>query len=83
MCLEKASPFVRLLVCSLVGIVFGIIFGLLFGLLIGWISNHFATFPLFGGGPEQAAEYSIPAFLGMGFGAIIGAILGGLQANKR
>ncbi len=79
MCFEKLSPFPRMIVGAVLGILLGIFFGLLFGLLIAWITQQIATSSPFYNSPE---EYSWPAFLGMGFGAIIGAILGAHCVRK-
>lgn len=82
MCLEKTSPFIRMLLGALLGIVLGICFGLLFGLLIGWIASQFAS-PGMLAHDGPLSDFGFPAFLGMGAGAAIGAILGGIYANKK
>lgn len=79
MCLAKFSPFTRMFLGALAGVVLGIIFGLLFGLLIALISQQFSARGFDGPG----SEYGLAAFLGMGFGAIVGSILGATSANKK
>lgn len=80
MCLEKLSPFSRMVCYAIIGIVLGIIFGFLFSLLIAWVSQQFGTgFNEAGSAPP----YGMAVFFGMGCGAAIGAILGGIYANKK
>lgn len=81
MCLEKTPPFVRMLLGALLGIVLGIIFGLLFGLVIAWASG--SLFPKTMGYGPGPMPYEMASFLGMGAGAIIGSILGGIYGNKK
>lgn len=79
MCFEKLSPFTKMLIGALLGVVLGILFGLLFGLLIAWISMCFSAFNTAGFMPPNSPEnYQMASFLGMGAGAIVGAILGGV-----
>lgn len=84
MCLEKLSPFSRMLIGALIGIVLGILFGLLFGLLIAWVSMSFETLSTAKAASLKAQNfYQMASFLGMGAGAIVGAILGGIAANHK
>ena len=81
MYLEKASPFIRMLLGALLGTVLGIIFGLLFGLIIAWATSN--LFPKHMGYDPGSMPYEMASFLGMGAGAIIGSILGGIYGNKK
>lgn len=79
---KKNSPFATMILGAISGIVLGIAFGLVFGVLIGYLASFFSP-PgrMMMDGP--LATYEFPAFLGMGAGAIIGAILGGLSFGKK
>lgn len=83
MCMEKLSPLTRMFLGALLGIILGIIFGLAFGTLIVWIT-HFMGMTI-GGEPAEFNQvpYALGSFLGMGAGAMIGAILGAVYSNKR
>ncbi len=81
MCLEKASPFTRMIMGALGGTILGIAFGLGFSFLIAFIAKQFASPQMMINGP--LVDYEVPSFLGMGFGAIVGAVLGGTHANKK
>ena len=72
--MKNLSPFARMLLGAVGGISLGIALGLVFGLLINWIAIQVS--PL-GPGKEMPG-----AFLGMGAGAVIGSILGGIYANR-
>jgi len=72
---QKYSPFTRMVIGTFLGCTLGIIFGLFFGFLIKTISLF--LIPGMFDGPHILAP-----FLGMGFGAIIGSILGAIYSNK-
>ena len=81
MCLEKLPPFPRMIVSALGGTVVGIAFGLGFGLVIAFVTMQFGNGQIVSDVPFRSYEF--PAFLGMGFGAIVGAVLGGTHANRK
>ncbi|MEK9132568.1 MAG: hypothetical protein AAB606_02575 [Patescibacteria group bacterium] len=84
MCLEKFSPFSKMLLGALIGVVLGIVFGLLFGLLIAFVSMCFGSSSAIGALPPRPMDfYQMASFMGMGAGAIVGAILGGIAANHK
>ncbi len=66
-----------MIVGTLTGAVLGLASGLLFALAIHYIVIQF-------GGEEfnPATDAAFTAFLGMGFGTIIGSILGAVYSNK-
>lgn len=72
---------------ALGGALLGMAFGLLMALLMTWIAGTIGSQEVTGmmmgsaGGPFRS--YNEAAFLGMAFGAIIGAVLGGTSANKK
>ncbi|MEK7524229.1 MAG: hypothetical protein AAB588_04345 [Patescibacteria group bacterium] len=81
MCLEKASPFVRMIFGALGGALLGIFSGLFLGLLIAWLAGGIGSGMM---GSRAMMGFYVPAkFLGMGAGAIVGAILGAIYANKK
>lgn len=81
MCLEKASPFVRMILGALGGAVIGIVSGLFLGILIAWLAGGVGTGMM---GSRAMMEFYVPAkFMGMGAGAIVGAILGAIYANRK
>lgn len=63
-------------VFAISGSVLGILAGLGLGVLIGYI--HMLLYGAIKDSPQEFAS-----FLGMGCGAVIGAILGGITANKK
>lgn len=71
----KHSLFVSVLRDAIGGAVAGLIAGLILGLAIKFISM--ILLPFDGEGPDMLAP-----FLGMGFGTLVGSILGGLAALK-
>lgn len=81
MCLEKLPPFGRIIVYAVLGVACGIAFGLVFSLVIAWISMQLHNPQLLDGPPIK--DYGFASFLGMGFGAIIGAIVGAAHGNKK
>lgn len=83
MCMEKLSPLTRMFLGALLGVILGIIFGLAFGVLIVWITH--VTGMTIGGKPAEFDQvpYALGSFLGMGAGAMIGAILGGVYSSKK
>ena len=81
--LAKSSPFFRMLVGALLGIVFGIVVGLAFSQLIVWLSQTLFVAPRYPDGPFSPEGYQFASFFGMGIGAIVGGILGGTAINKK
>lgn len=71
----------KMIIYTLAGITLGIIFGLLFSLIIMHISSLFMTAQ--GYVKPPFADYGLATFFGMGFGAIIGAIIGAAHTNKK
>ena len=70
-----------MVVGAILGIVTGVTVGLATSLLIATIAGLFErNYGMMGGGTGM--PYSMASFLGMGFGAVVGAILGGTAANK-
>lgn len=78
---ERLNSFLRLLLGSVLGIILGIALGLGFSLIIAWISSHVQ--PIDPSMPPKENLYGIASFLGMGFGAVVGAILGGITFFKK
>lgn len=80
-------PFTRMTAHSLMGAVSGMVFGFLFAMLIAFIANKVGvytapavpTYPT----STDVMPYNFAAFLGMGFGTLVGAIMGGVSANKK
>lgn len=72
---KSSSPFLNMLRDAVGGAVAGLIAGLIFGIAIKLISM--ILLPLEGEGPDVLAP-----FLGMGFGTLIGAVLGGMAGLK-
>ncbi|MBI5413596.1 hypothetical protein HZA42_04580 [Candidatus Peregrinibacteria bacterium] len=72
---------------SLLGIICGIVAGFLFALLIAFIANKVGVYT----DPRDFTNYSrssvmpydVVSLLGMGFGAVVGAIMGGVSANRK
>lgn len=75
--LNHPNPFVQMTAHAFAGALLGLIGGLVLGLVIQGISNFMIPTDL-GDGPWQVAP-----FLGMGFGSVIGALLGGLVGIKK
>lgn len=74
--MKNWSPFIKMLLGAVAGVLLGIGFGLIFGLLISWIAFNI--------GPKaDVGIYTGGSFLGMGAGAIIGSILGAVYANRK
>jgi hypothetical protein len=81
MCFEKYSPFTRMVLGAISGALLGIFAGLVLSFLISFISTFLmGDAGMMKDGPWQ---YGISSFFGMGAGAMIGAILGGVYANKK
>ncbi|MFA6089990.1 MAG: hypothetical protein WC755_09105 [Candidatus Woesearchaeota archaeon] len=74
----KLNFFAELVTFVVIGIFCGIILGFAFGNLIVFIVNHSIHSPDFSPLPVE-----IGAFLGMGAGAILGAIFGGLTVHRK
>lgn len=73
---KSSSSFLNVLRDAVGGAVAGLIAGLILGLAIRFIS--LVLFPIdFEGGPQIMTP-----FMGMGFGTLVGAILGGLAGLK-
>ncbi|MEK7171348.1 MAG: hypothetical protein AAB739_00415 [Patescibacteria group bacterium] len=84
MCFEKFSPFTRMVLGALSGAAIGLMSGLLFGYIIGVIYlKLIITTPSPDMGMMEMFPYGQSVFLGMSLGTIIGAILGGIYANKK
>lgn len=73
---QPLEKFVRMLFFAVIGIVCGVIIGFLVGLLIGWLSSLVAT------NSYDIVPYEFSSFLGMGFGALVGAVFGGFFGYK-
>lgn len=73
--MAKSSSFLNVLRDAVGGAIAGLIAGLILGLAIKYIS--IILLPFEGEGPDMLAP-----FLGMGFGTLVGAILGGLAGLK-
>lgn len=80
MCIEKLSPFGRVILHAFLGIASGIVFGLFFSVIIAWISGQLNSVPNADG---PVGNYGFSSFLGMGFGSIIGAIVGAVHGSKK
>lgn len=82
MCLEKLPPFGKMLIGAIGGALLGIFSGLVLSFLISFISIGLIgkDVAMTKDGPWQ---YGFSSFFGMGAGAMIGAILGGIYANKK
>lgn len=76
--LERLSPFWRMVAGAIGGISLGILFGLLFSLVIAWIAQQFSI-----GDVKEPMEYGIAVFFGMGAGAIVGGIMGGIMNSRK
>lgn len=72
------DPFIRMTAHALAGGFLGLVAGLLFGLLIQLITSFLPVFSMMEEGPHQIAP-----FLGMGFGSLVGALLGGAVGLKK
>ncbi len=75
LCMTKSSSLLNVLRDAVGGAVAGLIAGLILGLAIKFIS--IILLPFDGEGPDMLAP-----FMGMGFGTLVGAILGGLAGLK-
>jgi hypothetical protein len=67
-----------MLLGGVLGITIGIILGLGFSLIIAWIAGHIQP-----GNTESIPPVNIASFLGMGFGAVVGGIMGGVVFSKK
>ena len=80
-------PFTRMITHSVMGILCGIVFGFLFALLIAFIANKVGVYmtptDLNYARYGNVMPYDFATFVGMGLGAVVGAILGGVSANKK
>lgn len=72
---KSSSSFLNVLRDAVGGAIAGLIAGLILGLAIKYIS--IILLPFDGEGPDMLAP-----FMGMGFGTLVGAILGGLAGLK-
>ena len=72
---NHSNPFIRMASYAILGAFLGLIVGLVLGIIIGFITDL-----TFSGseGPQDLAS-----FLGMGFGSLIVAILGGFVGLKK
>jgi uncharacterized membrane protein len=70
--------FIEMVKSSLLGAIIGLIAGLLLGLIIQAISSVTLPLSMMMSGPQVMAP-----FLGMGFGTIVGALLGGAVSMKK
>lgn len=75
--LKHPNPFVQMVAHAFAGAVLGLVAGLILGLIIQGINSLMVAADM-GDGPWQVAP-----FLGMSFGSVIGALLGGLVGTKR
>jgi fructose-specific phosphotransferase system IIC component len=62
---------------ALLGALLGLIAGLVFGVIIQYINTYVTL------APDSDGPHVIAPFLGMGFGTLVGAILGGLVGLKQ
>ncbi|MEK7524230.1 MAG: hypothetical protein AAB588_04350 [Patescibacteria group bacterium] len=76
---EKYSPLTRMILGSLIGIVFGIFAGFIFAIIIEWISTQMCTAT----NPTPCVGNDYDDSLGMGLGAVIAGVLGAIYANKK
>lgn len=74
--LKHSDPFIQMTINSLAGAVIGMMVGLILGLIIQKLEGYIS--PIEGEGPAM-----ISSFLGMGFGTVIGSILGGIVGIKK
>lgn len=68
---------------ALGGALLGIFSGLLLGLLIAWLAQAVGPTVMMDGETINGGIYAPAKFLGMGAGAIVGAILGAIYSNKK
>ena len=73
---QPIEKFGKMLIFAVIGVICGVVIGFLVGLLIGWLSSLVAT------NSYDVVPYELSSFLGMGFGAVIGAIFGGFFVYK-
>lgn len=73
---DAGSKFKNTVLYAALGIVVGIVLGFVFGLIISFLSG------LVSSGVEGAPPREIATFLGMGFGAVISGIFGGVVGYK-
>ncbi len=76
--LNHPNSFVQMAVHAIIGSLLGLTAGLVIGFIIMYIGGLIPPFTDASEGPHQIAP-----FLGMGFGSVIGALLGGLVGTKR
>lgn len=75
--MNHSDPFIRMTMYAFTGAALGLVGGLVLGFIIQFISSFLISENL-GDGPWQVAP-----FLGMGFGSVIGAVLGGLVGIRK
>lgn len=76
--MKNLHPFLKMLIGALAGAIIGIVFGLALSLIIVYINQS-----LYSGAEMPPLDQGFGTFLGMGFGAVIGAILGGAVMNRK
>lgn len=79
--LNSNSSFVRMSTGAMLGIALGVAGGLVFSIVIATISGFFASG--MNGNGSAGIPLEVATFLGMGAGAIIGAILGGVHYSRK
>jgi uncharacterized membrane protein len=73
------DPFIRMSAHALAGAALGLVAGLIFGLIIQYISVQFIPSEL----ATDDGPWAVASFLGMGFGTLVGALMGGFSGLKR
>ncbi len=76
--MKDNNDFIHMITTSLLGALTGLFAGLMLGLLIQGITLVLPGSSMMEDGPQLIAP-----FLGMGFGTLVGAILGGMLALKK
>lgn len=71
---KQVVGFEHVLFYAFVGVIVGIVLGLFFGFVIGALAQIFTA-----GGQEMTDMVKLN---GMGYGAVIGSLLGGMSAKK-
>lgn len=80
--MKENKMLIDVIMGGFIGSTAGIILGFVLGLLIWWIGQLIATVDP-GNGAYSVPPIASSGFLGMGFGAIIGAIFGSIVGLKQ
>ena len=78
---KRSTKFIRMIGYATLGSLFGLVLGFVLGFVIVEISHLVAPLAV-AGSDDAGVPRAIGTFLGMGFGAIIGAIFGGSVGHK-